>query len=467
MDRASIFSGAPFRTACYAALVVWIITAVFGYAAYVALKDTLRTNLEQQILEEELLLHEILLDGGADAVHRAVDHLNSPNRTGLHMIALFDKHNSVLAGTVPKIPKTNGWHEVDPDFVEIGGGSPVYLLRASDYLGYRTVVARSMTSMNQALTTLWESLVLLTIATTVVVLGLGYWVSHYSYGKLRRIEKTLDMISKGNTEARLPVSNLNDQIDRVSRLMNRHLDRLSSLMISTQTTAVTIAHDLKTPLSHGFLALQQVYSELDYGGDPRPKLHELENELKRLSAVFDTILRISRIEAGTYKRPFSTVNLSALVADVVETFSPVAEDAQMSITADFNADTILVRGDEQMLKQLLVNLINNSIKYCPPEAWIRVSLAASNNSVVLEVSDNGFGVPGPLLDKIFDAFYRVDGYRRESGNGLGLALVKAVALRHGAKISATNNDPGLRISVSFGKPEMRIAERELLDGRRN
>lgn len=452
MDRANIFSGAAFRTACYSALVVWIITAVFGYAAYIALEDTLRGNLEQQILEEELLLHEILLDGGADALQRAVDHLNSPNRTGLHLVALFDKHNSAIAGSVAKIPETNGWHEVDPDFLRMGGSTPVYLLKASDYLGYRTVVARSMTSMNQALTTLWEGLLILTIATTVFVLGFGYWLSSRSYGKLRWMEKTLDMVSNGNTEARLPVSIDNDQIDRVSQLMNRHLDRLSSLMISTQTTAVSIAHDLKTPLSHGFLALQQVYSEVDYGGDPRPKLYELEKELKRLSAVFDTILRISRIEAGTHKRPFSTVNLSALVADVVDTFSPVAEDEQMSITADFNADTILVRGDELMLKQLVVNLVNNSIKYCPPDAWIRVSLVARNDSVVLEVADNGFGVPGPQLSKIFDAFYRVEGSQRETGNGLGLALVKAVALRHGATISAEDNNPGLRISVGFGKP---------------
>ncbi len=452
MDRASIFSGAPFRTACYAALVVWIISALFGYTAYLALKDTLRANLEQQILEEELLLHEILLEGGTDALQRAVDHLNSPSRTGLHMVALFDKHNSVLAGSISVIPRENGWHEVDPDFVEISGGQPIYLLKVSDHLGFRTVVARSMASLNQALTTLWEGLLLLTIATTATVLGLGYYVSSQTYRKLKWIERTLDMVSKGNTEIRLPVSKVNDQIDRVSRLMNRHLDRLSSLMISTQTTAVTIAHDLKTPLSHGFLALQQVYSELDYGGDPRPKLYELEKELKRLSAVFDTILRISRIEAGAYRKKFSTVNLSALVADVVETFSPVAEDQQQNITADFNADTILVRGDEQMLKQLLVNLINNSIKYCPPEAWIRVSVKATTETVDLEVSDNGFGVPGHQLEKIFDAFYRVDGFRSETGNGLGLALVKAVALRHGAVISAHDNAPGLRVCVRFGKP---------------
>ncbi|WP_170327368.1 sensor histidine kinase [Ruegeria arenilitoris] len=450
MDRASIFSGAPFRTACYAALVVWIITAIFGYAAYLALEDRLRLNLEQQILEEELLLHEILLDGGADAVQRAIEHLNSPNRSGLHMIALFDKHNSALAGSVAKVPDTNGWHEVDPDFVATGGAAPVYLLHASDYLGYRTVVARSLTSLNQALTTLWEGLLLLTLATTATVLGLGYYVSSQSYRKLQRIERTLDLVSQGDTDIRLPVSEANDQIDRVSRLINRHLDRLSSLLISTQTTAVTIAHDLKTPLSHGFLALQQVYSEVDYGGDPRPKLYELESELKRLSAVFDTILRISRIETGGYKNHFATVNLSAIVEDIVETFYPVAIDEDKHISAECNADTVLIRGDENMLKQLLVNLVNNSLRYCPSGSWIKITLMAKSDCVELVVEDNGPGVPPSQISKVFDAFFRADSTKNEAGNGLGLSLVKAVAVRHGAIVVAEDNEPGLRVCVSFG-----------------
>ncbi len=121
MGRASIALGAPFQTACFAALIVWIITAVFGYAAYLALEDKLRSDLEQQILDEELLLHEILREGGADAVQRAIEHLNNPNRTNLHVIALFDQSGSALAGSIAKVPDTIGWHEVDPDFCKSVG----------------------------------------------------------------------------------------------------------------------------------------------------------------------------------------------------------------------------------------------------------------------------------------------------------------------------------------------------------
>ncbi|WP_170416262.1 sensor histidine kinase [Ruegeria atlantica] len=452
MGRASIVAGAPFRTACFAALIVWIITAVFGYAAYLALEDKLRSDLKQQILDEELLLHEILREGGANAVQRAIEHLNYPNRTKLHVIALFDESGSALAGSIAKVPDTNGWHEVDPDFVQFGGTAPVYMLHASEYLAYRTVIARSMTSLSQALTTLWEGLLLLTLATTLTVLGLGYYFSSQNYRKLKWVERTLEPPVQANGTIRLPVSGSGDQFDRIFQLVNRRLDWISSLLNSTHATAVTVARDLKAPLTNGFIALQQVYSEVEYGGDPRSSLTELESNLQRIRIVFDTILKVSRIEEGRQQKSFETVNLSALVEGVAQALYPVGIEAGKHISADYNADTMLVRGDENMLQQLLVNLVNNSLRYCPSGSWIRISLTAKPDAIELIVTDNGPGVPEPQISKIFDAFFRADGTRKEAGNGLGLSLVKAVAMRHGAIVTAENNEPGLRVCVSFGKP---------------
>ncbi|SDX77293.1 Signal transduction histidine kinase [Ruegeria halocynthiae] len=456
MGRASIVSGAPFQTACFAALIVWIITAVFGYAAYLALEDKLRSDLELQILDEELLLHEILREGGADAVQRAIEHLNNSNRTQLHVIALFDQSGSALAGSIAKVPDTNGWHEVDPDFVQFGGTAPIYMLHASEYIGYRTVVALSMTSLSQALTTLWEGLLLLTLATTMTVLGLGYYFSSQNYRKLKWVERTLEQPVKANSSIRLPVSVTGDQFDRIFQLVNRRLDWISSSLNSTHATAVTVARDLKAPLTNGFIALQQVYSEVEYGGDPRSSLNELESNLKRIRIVFDTILKVSQIEEGTHQNSFKTVNLSALVEGVTEALYPVAVDAGKHISADYNADTILIRGDENMLQQLLVNLVNNSLRYCPSGSWIRISVTARPDVIELVVTDNGPGVPEPQISKIFNAFFRAGGTKNEDGNGLGLSLVKAVATRHGAIVTVENNEPGLRVCVSFGKPRVAV-----------
>ncbi len=452
MGRSSILSGAPFRSACFAALIVWIITAVFGSAVYLALADRLRSDLQQQILDEELLLHEILLDGGSEPVQRAIEHLNSPIRTGLHVVALFDQNGSLLAGSVAKTPDTIGWHEVDPDFLQIGGTAPVYLLHVSEYLGYRTVVARSLTPPNQALKTLWEGLLLLTLSTTAAVLGLGYYFSAQDHRKLQRIERTLDQAFQEDISLRLPVSDTSDLSDRICHMINRRLDWISSSLNCAQSTAVTIASDLRSPLLNGFMALQKVYCEVEHGGDPRQGLDDLEKNLRRIRTVFDTVLIVSQIEAGGHEVSFQTVNLSALVENVAEAFHPVAAEAGKHITADYNADTILIRGDEDMLKRLLVNLVNNSLRFCPSGCWIRISLTATTEAIQLIVEDNGPGVPDPQISKIFDAFFRVDHTKNDTGNGLGLSLVKAIAMRHGALITAENNKPGLRVCVSFGKP---------------
>lgn len=452
MGRFSNLSGAPFRSACFAALIVWIITAVFGYAAYLALADRLRADLQQQILDEELLLHEILLDGGSEAVQRAIEHLNSPNRTELHVVALFDQNGSVLVGSIATTPDTIGWHEVDRDFLQIGGSAPAYLLHMSEYLGYRTVVARSLTTLNQALKTLWEGLLLLTLSTTAAVLGLGYYFSAQNIRKLQWIERNLDQVFQEDVSFRLPVSDTSDLCDRICHMINRRLDWVSSSPNCSQTAAVTIARDLRGPLTNGFMALQKVHSEVEYGGDPRPGLGDLEKNLRRIRTVFDTVLKVSQIEAGGHEVSFQTVNLSALVENVAEAFHPVAAEAGKHITADYNAGTILIRGDENMLKRLLVNLVNNSLRFCPSGCWIRISLTATTEAIQLVVEDNGPGVPDPQITKIFDAFFRADHPKNYAGNGLGLSLVKAIAMQHGALITAENNKPGLRVCVSFGKP---------------
>ncbi len=295
---------------------------------------------------------------------------------------------------------------------------------------------------------------LLTLSTTAAVLGLGYYFSAQDHRKLQRIERTLNQAFQEDISLRLPVSDTSDLCDRICHMINRRLDWISSSLNCAQSTAVTIARDLRSPLANGFMALQKVYSEVEYGSDPRPSLDDLEKNLRHIRTVFDTILRVSQIEAGGHEISFQAVNLSALVENVAEAFHPVAAEAGKHITADYNADTILIRGDEDMLKRLLVNLVNNSLRFCPSGCWIRISLTATTEAIQLVVEDNGPGVPEPQISQIFDAFFRGDHPRNEARSGLGLSLVKAVAMRHGAIITAESNEPGLRVCVNFGKPSI-------------
>ncbi|WP_171179625.1 ATP-binding protein [Ruegeria sp. HKCCD8929] len=449
MDRGSIFSGAPFRTAIYATVVTSVILAVSGFLAYLEVEAALIKDLKAEILEEEYLLHEILLDAGGPSLQRAIEHLSSSYKSDNHLVGLFDQYGGHLAGRLEASPQADGWQQVVRSDDASSAWGEDYLVHSAQLQGYQTAVARSLWPVHRTLAILIESLMLLAAVVFVAILGLGYIVSTQTLRKLQTLEKTLDEVSKGDTDIRLPVSPANDQIDRISRQMNQHLDRLSTLMVSTKATVVAIAHDLKTPLSHGFMALQQASSQIERGGDPQPQLQELEQELGRLSSVFDTILRISRIETSGTPTNFSTVALNDIVDDIVETYGPIAEENGQHLVAKGASNAVMIRGDPMMLRQMLVNLLNNAIKYCPRGARIEVGVTTMADKAVLSVSDNGPGVPSEQLPNIFDPFFRLDSSRAEGSNGLGLALVHAIATRHGALISASDNAPGLKITVEI------------------
>lgn len=450
MDRASVLAGAPFRAALYAALLFSLVLCGAGWFAYQRVEAALQQNLEAQILEEQILLHEILVDGGGDALNRAVIHLNTPLSTERHIIGLFDETGQFLAGNTEMAPDFIGWHIRHTGERSFLGLQDGHLLNATAQDRFQTVVGRSLASMNQALTTLIEGLVLLGLIVLLTTLAFGYMLSRRSLAKLQTIEQTLNRVSQGDMSARLPVSSAKDQIDRISTQVNGHLSQLSELMTTTRLSIASIAHDLKTPLSHSFMALQTVLTRLDAGEDPHADLEELEAELQRLSAVFDTILRISRIETSGARTRFHLVELKDIAKEMADTFQAVAEEKGQSIQLDLD-DTASpeIWGDHKMLLQLACNLINNAIQHCPSGSKITLQTQALEHCAKFVVFDDGPGVANDARVKIFDPFFRTDSSRTSGGNGLGLALVRAIATRHDATVRAYDNRPGLKVEVSF------------------
>ncbi len=131
-----------------------------------------------------------------------------------------------------------------------------------------------------------------------------------------------------------------------------------------------------------------------------------------------------------------------------EVFEETLQDKGQRLTLDL-ADDVTVSGDAQMLKQLLVNMLTNAHQYAPENSPIGVSTRNDAGGGVLEVTDGGTGIPPEHREQVLQPFFRLDKSRSEAGNGLGLALVQAVCVRHGATISLEDNEPGLRIVIRF------------------
>ncbi len=212
-----------------------------------------------------------------------------------------------------------------------------------------------------------------------------------------------------------------------------------------------MVHELRTPLS-SLSAASHLLQRPELEEAQRLQIREtIYNEVQRLSDLTTNFLELSRLESGRQRFQREPVHLEGLIRECMEILRPQADTEGVELNV--NADKMLapVMGDRNQLKRLLLNLVNNAIKYNRRGGWVQVSLEDQGEMVLLQVSDNGRGIPADGLDKLFDRFYRVpDHESRVVGSGLGLAIAKKITQNHGGTISVESElGSGTTFSVSL------------------
>lgn len=455
MNRADVTSGAAFRAALRATVVLIGVLLVASLIAFTTLRRELTAGLEVQIADDRALLEEIYERGGDLAVIGAIDALKDPLQTRLRAVGLFDTAGRKLAGNIDLAPAAFGWRRstltIDVPVAALPPGVETadYYFNVSTLGRMILVVGRDLTLVERQERRMLQAFLLLGVVVSGAFLSIGYFASRQTLQKLERMAATLERVSQGDNQARLEVRGDADQIDRIAHVMNRHLDRLSDLIVTTRASAAAIAHDLQTPMSRAFLSLDRALRDLDHNADPRPAIEDIAAELARLRSIFDAILRISRLETDEGRARFGPVALAGLLEEMAETFAPLAEERGQHLTLEPVAADLRVEADEPMLAQLVANLVQNAIGHCPAGTCITLSAAQVGPEVVLTVRDTGPGIPAAERERVFEMFYRIDPNRTGGGNGLGMALVKAIAQRLGASVRLLDASPGLRVEVVF------------------
>ena len=277
--------------------------------------------------------------------------------------------------------------------------------------------------------------------TTALVLGLtlstGIAAGLLAQRRVRRINDTLGSLAAGNLKARTGATRSVDDLDDIAQQLDTAAGELERLVAQTRHLSASIAHDLRTPLARLRARLEMLPE-----GDERGAALE---EATRLSGIFDTIMRVAKIEASQGSDGFQPVDLNDLCAEIAEIFGPVVEDAgKLLILDQTGAGT--VEADRQMLVQALANLIQNAIVH----GGDQVTLFTRHREI--GIADNGPGVDPSQYAEIVKPMVRLDAARASDGTGLGLALVRAVADRHGADlILAPSRPTGLKASLKFAK----------------
>ncbi|MBK8085970.1 MAG: HAMP domain-containing protein [Devosia sp.] len=272
---------------------------------------------------------------------------------------------------------------------------------------------------------------------------------------LRRVDtiaSTSRKIMSGNLSERVPVTRRNDEFDALATNLNQMLDRIEQLMQGMKEVTDNVAHDLKTPLTR---LRNKAESALRDGQGEQARREALETTLEesdRLIRTFNALLMIARAEAGTPSGALHDIDLSAVVADVAELYGPLAEDRGLVLEASVGEGHRL-RGNRELLGQALVNLIENALKYYEPQEGkagrISVGLRREGDHLLIEVADNGPGIPAEDRLRVVERFVRLEKSRTEPGSGLGLSLVAAVARLHKGEFRIEDNEPGVRAVIEL------------------
>jgi len=233
---------------------------------------------------------------------------------------------------------------------------------------------------------------------------------------------------------RLPTVHTEPRIEALGLALNRMLDRLDSAYSHASRFSADAAHELRTPLTIIRGELELVAAGERLPSDIEDAISNALEEMTRLSSIVDSLVTLSRMESMWGKKAHGPVDLSALAGETIEQMSLLAEEKQISLTCP-SAPPVVVAGDRDRLKQVLVNLIDNAIKYTPRGGRVAVQTGVAGEMGFVTVEDSGIGIDPDHHDRVFDRFYRVTPDRGDVGAGLGLAIVKSICNAHGGQVT--------------------------------
>ncbi len=448
-----LFNTANFRLSALCGVVFACCFAIFLFFTYWTTTNVLEQQLRARVRDElNAFVTEAKTDGTQTVVQDIIERLNNAATT-LAFYSLNDAPNQKLVGNIPNFQEQLGWQKIIPtaDTDITGAQDEDHQIwgqgeRLAD--GSFIFVGQDAYRVLAAQEAIIDSFFWLAGLATVLALLAGIIVSRKFLGRIDDINKTSLAIINGNLKERIPMRGTSDEIDKLSANLNRLLDSNQDLLDSLKHVSTNIAHDLRTPLSRLRQRLEDAQSTAKSAAEFRSHISSALNDSDQLLSTFSALLRISQIESGSRKSAFSRLDLSQLCERVTNIYLAVVEDSDRKLLRDIEP-SIIVLGDEELLLQMLVNLLENAICHTPGGTTITLKLDLEKHHALLSISDNGLGIPDKQRLKVLDRFYRLEESRTTPGNGLGLSLVSAIAQLHNSVIELEDNAPGLRVSLSL------------------
>lgn len=396
-------------------------------ATYLSARSEINSLLDEELRQVALSLRDhAVLDlsrlthGGADARQRVVVQIWDP--TG---VALY------LSNTGEPLPLVR-----TPGFVTLNHDGREYRVYTAT-MGLQTIQVGQPVALRRELATAVALRILVPILAGLPLFGALIWLLvGRGLAPLARLARTIGSRS-ANSLAPLPADRLPEEIAPLVASLNGLLERLEQSFGLQRRFAADAAHELRTPLTA--LGLQiQLLERAKTEAEREGAVARLREGVKRATRLIEQLLVMARLEPDAAERPAERVDLGALAYAVTRDFAPLAEGREVALQVDAE-ENVATLGAEDALRILLSNLVDNAVRYTPPGGTIVVRVSSGAGDAILEVLDDGPGIPEAERSRVFDRFYRVAG-ADQPGSGLGLAIVRQVAELHRARVEL---GPGL------------------------
>jgi len=435
------------RLATIAAIVFGLLLAGFSILSYRYLARRLDADVTQRLTELTDGLHGYLRFG-ADTAWVAFDPLDNDQAVFVHEATRYYQVYDVRTGRL--LVESSGVAplglQLTPDEVLASRARPEPFdiqteygrLRIANSLrtsaegrAYLLQVGVSLAPMDATLARYRDLLAWRVPVSILFGAFAAWWLSGFALQPLSRMAAAARLIDVTALDRRLPVRGAGDELDRVAGAFNETLGRLEHAVAEMRQFSAALAHELRTPL-----AALRGDIELALRAPGASEAHQAAfagqlDEIDRLTRLIDQLLTLARAEAGQIHLRFAPVELGALADSIVGQLEPLAEARSIGLGCA-QAEAVVVDGDAGWLQRLLLNLLDNALKFTPADGRIAVRVSRDGDAARIDVQDTGVGLSPDDAPHVFERFFRADPARSSStpGAGLGLSLVQWIAVQH-------------------------------------
>jgi len=439
-----------------ARLIVWygvvIAACLLTYSLTVGISFTghVERELDRRVHEDiELATRAIVVDPRGDPVWVGgfLGKQIAEEEGGGHWVEVWDTEGRrrLVAGTFDPVLSTKPTvHPMGVAHTHETASGPIRTMWENVEVDGKRFLVRAAVSeiaAREQIRSLWIQLASISLA--VLLLGGvgGVALANRLVGPLARMALHARRITAEQLHERLEVAGSGEELEQLGEAFNATLARLESSFAQLRRFTADASHEIRTPLtalrSVGEVALQGERSNVEY----QESIGAMLEETDRLKGLVDSLLAIARAEAGQKHYSFEDLDLRLLADEVAEQLAVLAEERGQTLVVQ--GESTIASIDRLTIRQALVNLVDNAIKYSPERANVRVRVSGDSQFAELAVEDDGPGIAPEHAEKIFERFYRIDPSRSraQGGTGLGLSLVKLAAEAHGGRVEVAST-PG-------------------------